>query len=260
MAKQLAIEIEDLSIGYGKGNKAVVVADSISLKLKPASLYGLIGINGSGKSTLIKTLSGALNPLSGEFKLQGEYAHRLTMEARAKMLSVVLTKSPVSLNLSCYELVALGRHPYTNWVGKLTALDKEAIYDALEKTDLTALKDKKCYQLSDGQLQRALLARAIAQDTPIIILDEPTTHLDLHHKFNMLKLMHQLAREGKTVLYATHDLEQALDLCDSILLVKDKRIASYSREKVLTSGVLESLFPKETVRFDAESKRFFLNK
>lgn len=260
MAADVHIEMRDLAIGYGRGKKQTVVATGIDCQLVKGALYGLIGINGAGKSTLIKTLSGALEPLQGELLFDATPAKALSAMQRAKMLSVVLTKSPVSLNLSCFELVALGRHPHTNWIGVLTAKDKEIINKAMEITDVTSLAQQKCYELSDGQLQRALLARAIAQDTPVIILDEPTTHLDLHHKFKMLQLLHKLAQQGKTILYATHDLELALDLCDRLLIVQNKQISDHKPEEAIKTGVIQQLFPEDTVKFDPHSRRFTLNK
>lgn len=260
MAEKVFIDIQGLSIGYGKGKSQTVVASSIDCQLQKGALYGLIGINGAGKSTLIKTLSGALEPIAGELLFDGRNVNSLSSLQRAKMLSVVLTKSPVSLNLSCFELVALGRHPHTNWIGMLTFTDKEKIAQAMEITDLNDLADQKCFELSDGQLQRALLARAIAQDTPVIILDEPTTHLDLHHKFKMLQLLHKLSKQGKTILYATHDLELALDLCDRLLIVKDKQIKDHSPKQAIEDGVIQQLFPEETVKFDPKTGRFTLNK
>lgn len=260
MGQQIPLSVKDLTIGYGKKSNPTVIAKGIEFQLQEGALYGLIGINGSGKSTLIKTLSGSLEPISGQFELGGNTNENISPNQRAKLLSVVLTKSPVSLNLSCYELVALGRHPYTNWIGVLTAEDKAAISKAIAITDLDSLRDKKCYQLSDGQLQRALLARAIAQDTPVIILDEPTTHLDLHHKFKMLKLLHGLAVEGKTILYATHDLELALDLCNRLLIVQDQAITDHSPEEAINSGLIQQLFPEETVKFDPATRRFTLKK
>ena len=260
MEKSAAITLKDMSMGYGKGKTQTLVAQGINLTIIKGGLYGLIGINGAGKSTLIKTLNGSLTPLSGTLLFDDQEAQDLSSGERAKLLSVVLTKSPISLNLSCYELIALGRHPYTNWMGMLNEQDKQAVEDALIKTDLLNLKDRKCYELSDGQLQRALLARAIAQNTPLIILDEPTTHLDLHHKFKMLKLMHELAAEGKTIIYATHDLEQALDLCDELLIIQGQQIEMHSPKAAIEAGIIQQLFPKETVEFDPANKRFFLNK
>ncbi|MDC7999055.1 ABC transporter ATP-binding protein [Gilvibacter sediminis] len=260
MEKSAAITLQDLSIGYGKGKTQTVVAKDIDLTIKTGGLYGLIGINGAGKSTLIKTLNGSLNPLQGKVWFDKQQLKSLSPTERAKLFSVVLTKSPISLNLSCYELIALGRHPYTNWMGVLREQDKQAVEDALLKTDLLELKDRKCFELSDGQLQRALLARAIAQHTPLIILDEPTTHLDMHHKFKMLKLMDELAAEGKTIIYATHDLEQALDLCDELLIFQGTQIVMHTPESAVETGIIGQLFPEQTVKFDASNKRFFLNK
>lgn len=260
MKAELHIKAQNLDIGYGKGSSKTLVAKNVNFELEQGKLYGLIGVNGAGKSTLLKTLCGSLLPLSGDILLNEKNLTRLSAIDKARLLSVVLTKSPVSLNLSCFELIALGRQPYTNWIGVLRDSDHEIIAKAMKITDTANLAAQKCYELSDGQLQRALLARAIAQDTPAILLDEPTTHLDLNHKFKMLQLLHRLTQDGKTILFSTHDIALALDLCDRLLVVQNDTVSDYSPQEAIDARIIEKMFPAETVKFDPKSRRFTLNK
>ena len=212
------LSTQKLSIGYGKDS---VVARDINLAFAKGENIAVIGINGSGKSTLLRSLSGLLPALSGEIRFRGSDIKSFAPETLCQKLSVVLTSQPISKNLSVSELVALGRQPYTNWLGRLTQSDKKAIYDALEATQLLELKNRKCHTLSDGQLQRALIARALAQDTDVIVLDEPTTHLDLHHKASIFQLLKKFSQElRKTMIFATHDIELVLPLCDKMVIIK----------------------------------------
>jgi iron complex transport system ATP-binding protein len=146
----------------------------------------LIGVNGVGKSTLLRSLSGLQESLSGEIIINDTPLHNLTPQERSEYISLVLTEQPISKNLSVLELIALGRQPYTNWIGSLSSDDLQHINTAIELVNIEVLRDKKCYELSDGQLQKVLIARALAQNTPVIILDEPTTHLDIYHQAYVL--------------------------------------------------------------------------
>ncbi len=177
----------------------------------------------------------------------------------ANELSIVLTEAPASSNLSVLELISLGRQPYTNWVGKLSETDREIIQKALKATETESLVNQKCYELSDGQLQRVMIARALAQDTPLILLDEPTTHLDLYHRAYILKLLKKLAKEsGKTILFSTHEIDLAIQLSDKMLVMTSEKTFYDSPEELINQGYFETLFPKETIHFDTEMKRFVL--
>jgi len=174
-------------------------------------------------------------------------------------LSIVLTEAPASRNLSVLELISLGRQPYTNWVGKLSEMDKEIIQQAIKATETESLIHQKCYELSDGQLQRVMIARALAQDTPLILLDEPTTHLDIYHRAYILKLLKKLAKErGKTILFSTHEIDLAIQLSDKLLVMTSDKVHFNTPENLIEEGCFESLFPKETIHFDHKMKRFVL--
>ena len=252
------LSTKNLSIGYQDGKKETVVASGINLAFAKAQLIGLIGINGSGKSTLLRTIAGLQQPISGNIQIDGNPLSQFDPSELAKALSIVLTNQPISKNLSVSELVALGRQPYTNWLGTITQADEAAITDALTVTETIALKDHKCYALSDGQLQRVLIARALAQNTSIILLDEPLSHLDLHHKAAVLKLLFEIVHKGKTVLFSTHDIEYALHKCDNLVVLKDNKVILGSPKELIEQGVMTDLFPSDNVSFDSNSKSFKL--
>src|SRR5699024_16252 len=163
----------------------------------PGNLISVIGGNGVGKTTLLRTLAKLQNPLNGEIYINNKVLKSFTNTELAKEISLVLTNPPASKSISVYEFIALGRYPHTNWLGKLSDVDNQKVSKAIEVTEVHDLLDYKCYQLSDGQYQRIAIARAIAQDTPIIILDEPTTHLDLYHRAYELKLLQKQATKKK---------------------------------------------------------------
>lgn len=257
----IMLNTEGLEIGYtSRSGKRVIVSD-ISISLEQGELVGVIGINGSGKSTLLRTLANLQPALRGEITLAGNVLYTLKQEELAKKVSVVLTNQAISKNLSVLELVALGRQPYANWLGALTAKDQKAINEALEATDCFHLSNKKCYELSDGQLQRVLIARAIAQDTPIIILDEPLSHLDLHHKAAVLKLLKNLSQTHcKTIIFSSHDIEHIIPLCDTMLVLKESHCISGTPQALIDNKTLHGLFPSEHITFNEHTGRFSIDK
>lgn len=175
----------------------------------------------------------------------------------AQQLSIVLTEKLPPSNLTVFELVALGRQPYTNWIGKLTSEDISKINEALELTQIGFLSHKKHFEISDGQLQKVLVARALAQDTPLIILDEPTTHLDLLHKVSLLKLLKKLALEtNKAILFSTHDLDLALQLSDEMIVMNSQKAIQDIPENLIKNGILNSLFEDKSIIFDQEKAKF----
>lgn len=251
---------QQLSIGYRDKKSETLIAQGMDLSFEKGQLIGLIGINGSGKSTLLRTLAGLQAPLSGKIMLRDqEDLHHIDSRLLATTLSVVLTNQPVSKNLTVSQLVALGRQPYTNWLGTLTTSDISILTQAMEATETLNLKDKKCYELSDGQLQRVLIARALSQDTNIILMDEPTTHLDLHHKASVLNVLTKIVKEqGKTVLFSTHDIEYGLHRCDKIIVVQDGKVIFDTPDRLIKENVIKNLFPSNIVIFDSVNKRFVL--
>ncbi len=251
------LSIKDLAIGYD----SKVVAEHINFDLKAGMLCGIVGINGIGKSTLLRTLGGFQPKISGDIILNYKNLKDYAASNLSKELSVVLTEQPASKNLTVQELIALGRQPYTNWLGSLTELDKEQIRSSVAAFLLEDLKHRKCHELSDGQMQRVLVARAMAQDTSIILLDEPTTHLDLYHKVQILKMLQELAHnKHKTILFTTHEIELAIQLCDRILILDGKDQPFGDPCKLIEKQHFDRLFPSEMVKFDAKTGSYKVSK
>lgn len=248
---------ENLQIGYNSKKGKNIIASDISISLNSGKLVALIGANGIGKSTLLRTLIGIQAPLSGNVFLNGKKISSYNSMELAQQLSIVLTENLPPSNLSVFELVALGRQPYTNWIGKLSPEDISKINEALELTQINFLSHKKHFEISDGQLQKVLVARALAQDTQVIILDEPTTHLDLLHKVSLLKLLKKLALQTKkAILFSTHDLDLALQLSDEMIVMNSEKVIQDIPENLIQSGILNSLFEDENILFDPEKAKF----
>lgn len=259
--KHIVLSARDLAIGYKSKREHALIAQGIDFSITEGDLVGLVGANGIGKSTLLRTLTGMQDALAGTIFIHGKSIREYSPLQLATKLGVVLTEPPATKNLSVRELVSLGRQPYTNWVGSLSQTDKNAVEFALEATETITLSKRKCFELSDGQLQRVAIARALAQDTDIIILDEPTTHLDLYHRAYILKLLKNLASEtGKTILFSTHEIDLAIQLADNIIVMTSKKIYFDEPCHLISDGRFDSLFPKETIAFDPNSGRFTIRK
>jgi iron complex transport system ATP-binding protein len=257
----IILKTKQLSIGYKTKKVETVIASNINFELQKGQLIGLVGANGIGKSTLLRTLINVQPALSGAIVLNGKDLKSTSNLELAKQLSIVLTEPLSSKNLSVYELVSLGRHPYTNWIGNLSSEDLVIINDALALVNLSELKDKKCYELSDGQLQKVMIARALAQDTDLIVLDEPTTHLDMYHKAYILKLLQRLTKEtGKTILFSSHEIDLAIQLSDSMIVMKENEIICDQPCNLISQGVFDSLFPKDLISFDNSTGSFRVKK
>ncbi len=224
-------------------------------------MSAIIGINGIGKSTLLRTIGKIQPKLSGSILLNSRDLKSYNALDLASLLSIVLTEPLVSKNLTVLELIALGRQPYTNWIGTLSDKDKVKIQEAITMVDLSDLQYKKCYELSDGQLQRVMIARALAQDTAIILLDEPTSHLDLHHKVQIFKLLKSIAHKtNKTILFTSHEIEMAIQLCDKILVL-NKEVHDFGKpDELIQKSAFEKLFPIDTVSFDPSTGSFKIKK
>ncbi len=197
--------------------------------------------------------------MSGELNIRDKNINTYTSPELALEISLVLTEKIASKNLTVIELIALGRQPYTNWIGNLSTKDTDVINDSIAKVDLQDLKHKKCYELSDGQMQRVMIARALAQDTSIMLLDEPTTHLDLYHKANILKLLKSIAyTTKKTILFTTHEIELAIQLCDKMLLINGKDNPFGQPCELIEQKHFENLFPSDIIQFDSKTRSFRL--
>ena len=250
----------NLSIGYKTKNHHITLAENLNLNLENGQLIALVGANGIGKSTLLRTLTGIQKPLVGRVLLNDKDIFSYEPLALAQNLSLVLTEKLPPSNLTVFELIALGRQPYTNWLGKLSSDDLEKIHQAIELTHIEHLVTKKHHEISDGQLQIVLIARALAQDTPLIILDEPTTHLDLHHKVSVFKLLKKLSQEtNKCILFSTHDIDLAIQLSDEMIVMTEETVIQDQPCNLITKGIFDTLFKDSDITFDGLKGKFIIN-
>jgi iron complex transport system ATP-binding protein len=259
MSIQKILSTSNLSIGYSTKKDTIVIAKNLNLNLQSGKLITLIGANGIGKSTLLRTLSGIQKPLSGTVLLNDKNIQSIEFTELAQNLSLVLTEKLPPSNLTAFELVALGRQPYTNWLGKLSSNDFEKINTAIELAGIDFLSSKKHHEISDGQLQKVLVARALAQDTPLIILDEPTIHLDLFHKVSLFKLLKKLSHETqKCILFSTHDIDLAIQLSDEMIVMTEENVIQDQPCNLISKGVFSTLFKDKHISFDEEKGKFVI--
>lgn len=213
----MSLQLNNLSIGYTTGK---AVAAAITATAAEGRLTCLLGANGMGKSTLLRTMAGFMPPLGGSIAINGTDTSRLPAHRMARQVSVVLTLPSATGNLSVREMVAMGRTPYTNFWGKLSQDDRKAVDEALSMAGIAHLADRKLYAVSDGERQKAMIAKSLAQQTPVLLLDEPTAFLDYPSRAELMAMLGKLAREEhKTVLVSTHDIELALHTADDIWLL-----------------------------------------
>lgn len=239
---KISIEASDLLIGY-KGKKTSRVAGPLNFQLETGKLYGLMGTNGIGKSTLIKTLSGLLHPLEGSVKVNNNNFFELTPKQRARLISIVLTDPINGSTMTVYELVKMGRYPYTNWQFEINGDDKNVIDQALESVGLNDKQQLPINELSDGNRQKAMIARALAQDSQVMILDEPTAHLDIKNRFIILDLLKKLSIEHqKTIVFSGHDLEYMLTFCDQLMLMSPNELLIDTPESLSRTGAINQVF------------------
>ncbi len=251
------LHTQNCSIGYSDKKTTRIIAKDIDLEIKSGKLVAIIGANGIGKSTLLRTLSGIQPVLSGCVFLENREIESYAPSELALKISLVLTDKIPQANLTIRELVAIGRQPYTNWIGKLTADDILAINGAIKSCGIESIADRKIYELSDGQFQIAMLARALSQQTPLIVLDEPSTHLDLQNKARLFKLLRNLcSQQKKTIVFSTHDIELALELGDELIVLTADGIYQKTPGELLEGNYLNTLFNDPDIRFDREKSRF----
>src|SRR5688500_241523 len=237
------IETIGLTIGYRHKGKENILLKDLNLTLRSGELVCFMGQNGIGKSTLIRTLAGLQQPLSG--KIAYKISHQNSaLSALPHQLAVVLTDRITAINMTVYDLVAFGRYPYLDWTVKLAPRDIDLIKRTLEEFRIVHLTDKKIHELSDGQLQMVMIARSVVQDTPIILLDEPTAHLDLNNRLEIMNLLRNLAhRLNKAVLVSTHELDLALQTADLIWLAGQRQgIVTGIPEDLVLNGAFDSIF------------------
>lgn len=256
------LNLHNLSIGYHTGKKERIVQSNLNLTASQGELIALIGRNGCGKSTLLRSIASLQPIFDGKIKISGEDINQISPKKRARLISVVLTDQRAEASFNVKELISIGRDPYTGWLGSLSQEDDDIISKAIEMTNLTGFEERNIQELSDGERQRVFIARALAQDTPIILLDEPTSHLDLPNRISILLLLQNLARNtNKTIFISTHELETAMQVADKIwLMEKLKGVYVGTPEDMVLKGTFDNVFSHTNYDFDKEYGSFVVKK
>lgn len=233
------IRLENISLGYGTRT----LLGEVSAHFAEGQLTALVGRNGAGKSTLLRALAGLESLQSGQITIGGSSIAELDGAEAARRVAFVATDKVRIANLPCEDLVALGRAPYTNWIGRLQAVDREIVADALAKVGMSDFARKTMDRMSDGECQRVMIARALAQQTPVILLDEPTAFLDMPNRYELCRLLQRLAHdEQKTIIFSTHELDIATKMCDTIALIDTPKLLHLPAAEMVASGSIERLF------------------
>lgn len=253
MEAEKIISIKSFAIGYQPGKN---VLSQISLTVNRGEMVALIGRNGTGKSTLLKTMIGLLAPLEGECLLDGMSLGEYSLSRRAQKFSFVSSQSGQLPAMSVGELVALGRMPYTGWMGRLSREDRAMIAKALDEVQITPLEARRLDCLSDGERQRAMIARAFVQDTPLMVLDEPTAFLDIPNTFELIRLLSKFRDDGKSIVYSTHDLETAMQCADKMWVIHEDRVLEGAPEDLGMSGLFQELFSTSGIGYDEQAGKF----
>lgn len=257
----MMVRTAGLSIGYMHKGKNKVIQQHLNLQLSSSEMVALIGPNGCGKSTLLRTLGGLQPALSGSVLVGEKNLEHLSMHEKAALFALVLTETVQIGYCTVSQLVSMGRYPHTGRFGRLSNKDHIAIEEALERVHLSDFAQRPLSELSDGERQRAMVAKALVQDTPLIFLDEPTAHLDLNNKVELMVLLRNLSREtGKTVLVSTHELELALHISDQIWLMKPggAGVETGTPSRLIADQTLQHIFKNELFGFEPETGRVII--
>jgi iron complex transport system ATP-binding protein len=253
-----ALRTVDLAVGYKSRGSEYVVLDELNLSVRPGELVCLLGINGAGKSTLLRTISRIQPALSGNVELDGVDLRELSQIDLARRLGVVLTERPLVGALTARRVVELGRYPYLNWTGKMEPRDHDVVDWAINAVRADHLAERDSSSLSDGERQRFMIARALAQEPALLLLDEPTAFLDVPSRVELMGLLRRLAREEQlAIVISTHDLELALRMADTLWLVAERRrLHTGTPEDMILSGSIADTFQGESIRFHPEERAF----
>ncbi|MEM9675230.1 MAG: ABC transporter ATP-binding protein [Bacteroidota bacterium] len=252
------LQTHGLTVGYQTKRTILELEKDLNITIHNGELVCLIGPNGCGKSTLMRTIAGLQKPLRGDTFIAEVDVKKMKPHQYAKLLSLVLTDKMQVGGLTVMDLVSVGRYPYTNYFAKLRRSDHEIIQRSLDSVHLNDYKDRFFNELSDGEKQRVLIAKALAQDTPLIMLDEPTAHLDLPTRVEIMNILKRLAKEtNKAIFLSTHELDLALQTADTIWLMhREENLRSGAPEDMVLSGMFERVFKSNAFRFDKRSGAF----
>ncbi len=254
-----ALSLESLLIGYKRGNNSKSLLPPLSALALGGELIAVIGRNGIGKSTLLKTLTGLLPPVGGNLKIDGRPVYEYSRIQLARKIGYISTEIIRVSHMTVYELVSLGRYPHTDWFGRIDMDNQSGVNEALERTGMTDFSERLISELSDGERQRAMIALVLAQDTGIIVMDEPTAFLDIRNKFEIIHLLKQLTRQnGKTIIYSTHDFNTAISQSDKIWLMMENELIEGAPEDLMIKGSFNNLFDASVLRYDKDHGTFSL--
>lgn len=251
------IQLNNITLAFGERR----LVEGVTTRFECGRMVALLGRNGTGKSTLLRAMAKLGDVAEGEILVDGKSIADIDIRQFARLVAFVNTERVDVEALSAYDLVAIGRSPYTDWLGRLTDDDRVVIERSMRITGVEHLAERMVETLSDGECQRVMIARALAQDTPVILLDEPTAFLDLPNRYELCTLLSRLAHdEGKLILFSTHELDIALSLADSIALVDSPQLVHLSTQAMIESGSLERLFNSDLVGFDQATRSIRLRK
>lgn len=255
------LETSSLTVGYKDNKKNVIVQKYLNLFVRAGEMVCLIGPNGCGKSTLLKTLSGLLVPLGGKPVINGTDIRKISNKERSLLISLVLTDKVEIENATVRSVIAMGRQPHSNWWGSISDDDRQRVKEAIGLVHLEDKADNLLSELSDGERQRVMIAKAFVQDTPIIMLDEPTAHLDLPNRVEIMLLLHKLAHStGKAILLSTHELDMALQAADRIWLMTPKKGVEVGvPEDLVLGGSFNNAFLSDNYVFNPANGNFSMN-
>ncbi|MDR1372226.1 MAG: ABC transporter ATP-binding protein [Dysgonamonadaceae bacterium] len=251
------VEISHLSIGYREGKEKRTVACNLDAVINCGELTCLLGANGAGKSTLLRTLAGFLPKFGGDILIAGKRIEEFSMQDLSKTVGVVLTERVTVRDMVVRDMVGLGRNPHTGFWGRLSAADRAAVDDAVACMKIRDLADRSVHTLSDGERQKVMIAKTLAQETPVIFLDEPAAFLDFPSRVEMMRLLMMLARErNKTVFLSTHDVELAMQISDRLWLLDRHGLKIGTPVQLKHDGSIENFFKCDGVRFDRKNGIF----
>lgn len=259
-ALYMTLDLRDLHIGYAEDAGRYIVAESLNASLSSGTMACLVGANGVGKSTLMRTLSGFQAALRGEVRIDGRSLEEYTPRELSERVGVVLTERESTPDLTVEEVVAIGRMPYTNFWGKLRAADRRAVDEAIAQVGIDSLRHKKIGRVSDGERQKVMIAKALAQQTGIILLDEPTAFLDYGSKVSVMRLLRQLAHEqGKAILLSTHDLEIAFQTTDELWILQHDGLQTGTPDALEEHGAVSAFLAKSGLYYNRVTKSIVID-
>lgn len=250
--KEILLELKDVAVGYG----ATPLYEDVNLAVGRGELVALLGANGAGKSTLLRCVTGRLLPMRGCVEISGRSLAGIPKNELARLVSIVSTGQELGGGLTVAELVGLGRQPHTGFFGRLSRRDRDVVARAIEAVGMAGFSSRQVASLSDGERQKVMIARALAQGTPVMVLDEPTAFLDVASRLETMQLLSRLAREeGKAVILSSHDVSSSLRLSQRLWLIVEedghRRLVDGSPSVLIKTGALGNLFRGRPVRFDS---------